>query len=259
MDRAVRAAVEVGRVDDLGDRADRASPRAASRRAPPPRPRGSAAGRRRSGGRASCSRRGIKPVRRTRPRPGDVRVPRAGGSAACRQNRTHVPIISTGLRTRLSTDPQRPQRDVVPTDESRSVRRVRAARPQRAVRLSVWTRLRKDGGGLHGPRAWLRLLGSALGVGARRARARRLPLGRRRRAVAPRARRPPRRASSSSASASSVARTASSWARSAASASAALGRLDRGELLLGRQLATLGHDERLHLGGDALEHVHRDR
>ena len=63
--------------------------------------------------------------------------------------------------------------------------------------------------------------------------------------------------SSSSASAASVARTASSWARAGRLGLGPLGRLHRGELLLRRQLAALGHDERLHLGGDALEHVHR--
>src|SRR5581483_7790670 len=38
-----------------------------------------------------------------------------------------------------------------------------------------------------------------------------------------------------------------------------LRRLERGQLLLGRQLPALGHDERLHLGDDALVDVDRDR
>ena len=38
-----------------------------------------------------------------------------------------------------------------------------------------------------------------------------------------------------------------------------LGGLHRGELLLGRQLAALGDDERLHLDADVLEDLHRDR
>ena len=38
-----------------------------------------------------------------------------------------------------------------------------------------------------------------------------------------------------------------------------LGGLHRGQLLLGRQLAALGDDERLHLGGDVLEDLDRDR
>ncbi len=38
-----------------------------------------------------------------------------------------------------------------------------------------------------------------------------------------------------------------------------LGSLHRGELFLGRQLAALGHDHQLDLGGDALEDVDRDR
>ena len=195
--------------------------------------------------------------------PGDVRVRASGRIPACRpeQNTCSHDVNRRGRRAgRLSPIAgRRPQRGSCPHGKSRSVRGVRAVvhTPARVV----WTALRTSVRGRRPPA----LAGSGSPArprrSARRARARlgSCSAASPRRPPRPRPARPrPRPSSSSSASASSVARTASACAPLGGLRLGPLGGLHRGQLLLGRQLAAFGDDEGLHLGGDALEHVHRD-
>ena len=260
VDRAVRAAVVVGRVDDLGDRADRAL---REQHRPEDGLLRLDVLRRHRGGR-ECVRRAhgaaFKSERRTGHDSGRRVGPASGRIPACpaRIEHTFVCVNRRGRRRRPVV-PRLPagvhrKRHVFPTDNPAPC--VEFVRSSTRLYASCGRAEEKRGG--RRPPPLVQAAGSSSASGA---------------------------ASSGSAGSCSAGASASAAASAASSASSLelllgerllgrahrlgvgalgglglgpLGGLDGGQLLLGRQVAAFGHDEGLHLGGDPLEHVHRD-
>ena len=175
--------------------------------------------------------------RRAEPRPDGTR-PAEDPRARSRENGTHVPMLSPTPDTVVHRSARN-----CSSARARSLRSFRALvhSPRRAALWEVWTTL---WGTREGPHAGPSRHSFSASTGT---------------VASSSSSGPPRAAGSSSVSASSVALSASACAVRRGLGLGPLGRLERRELLLGRQLAALGHDERLHLGGDALEDVDRDR